>query len=519
MSEEELLLPPPPSAGDKPSTALLPPLGEELETALPKPKPLLAFRGDKPVASWGEVGLVLFTGFLGNIALRSTIGGLAASLACALAIVLVARRVTQASGFVPLGLALGLTPWLMVRSSVALTAVTFLLIAALLMLGGGFSIRGALFNSHVRQFVAHIGSTIYEWAYGTAMIQRLMKTATAEQRLMPLVRGVAVAVPVLIVFTTLLASADELFAQLLLLDNIPQLIGHLIVTLIVGIAILGLLSRAAHETEISSDKLMNIRLLGPIEIVTILGSLVLLFSAFVITQVVVALGGVNHVLETEGLTQASHARQGFFQLLWVAGLAIALVGGLRAFRVVDPEKGTDRFKPLAMVTLGLTFIIAVISIQRLSLYIDSFGLSPLRLWAMFGAGTVALAVVLFAVSIAGWRDGQSWFPGAMVILTAALVFGLNATNPDALVAQYNLSTQENVDIRSLGDLSDDAVPAMLKYADGSPALQQELCGRADRSTGYGFLEYNWAEVQADNKLDAYCGERVDRGGFWDEFAD
>ncbi|MGK2869755.1 MAG: DUF4153 domain-containing protein, partial [Mycobacterium sp.] len=43
-----------------------------------------------------------------------------------------------------------------------------------------------------------------------------------------------------------------------------------------------------------------------------------LFIAFVVVQATVLFGGHAHVLETEGLTYAEYARQGFWQLLWVS---------------------------------------------------------------------------------------------------------------------------------------------------------------------------------------------------------
>ena len=231
-------------------------------------------------------------------------------------------------------------------------------------------------------------------------------------------------------------------------------------------------------------------------------------------QIVVAAGGAEHVLETEGLTQASHARRGFFQLLWVAGLAVALVGSLRSVRVIDPERGRDRFAPLALLTLVLTLVIAAISVQRLGLYVGSFGLTPLRLWALAGTAAVGLTIVTFAASVAGVGSEKSWFPGAVLCIAFALVFGLNAVNPDATVARYNISQMHSIDldVGALTNLSDDAVPTIVERLNTlNPDLRSEaiesLCSRFDRTTSFGLLEYNVAAVGADNSLDQQCGVR------------
>lgn len=510
------------------------PPGEDDTAGVEYPVPPFSptIRKDKPVATWGEVALVLAAGFLGNIALRTTIGGLAGALVFAFAVVLVAGRVTKPSAYVPLGLAGALIPWLAIRASATLTFATFVMIGALLLVAGGFSIRGSFFDTRVRDFFSHLASPIYEWALGTAMVQRLIKAAAAQQKALPLLRGVMVAVPVLIVFTALLASAEPVFARVLQLDNLPSLVGHLGLTAIVAVPLLTVLSRAAHELDKDDESSVNLRMVGPTEITVILGSIAVLFAVFVATQVVIAAGGANHVLETEGLTSAEHARQGFFQLLWVAGLASSLVAGLRATRIIEPERGAGRFVPLSLVTLALTVVIAGFSVQRLLLHIGSFGLTPARIWALAVALAIGIAIALFAISILGWRKEQSWFPGAMVLLAGVMVFGLNAINPDALVASYNLSNHEAfestdntrvggdvLDIVTIARLSDDAIPTIIDRLDEVPGLQDRVCDRSDRFTSYSPFDYNWAEVRADNKLDALCGTRAQSGDFWNEFAD
>lgn len=476
-------------------------------------------RATSPTTSWAVVGIVLAAGFFGNIALRTSLATAAAVVCVVLAIVaLVVGGERRLEPLVVVGLALVLAPWLMIRSSAPLIAVTLLAIVVLLATGAGLSQRGSLLDNRARDLLGHIGSLAYEWLYGTAMVQRLVKQATTDQKATPVIRGVAVAVPVLIVFTTLLASADEVFARLLLLGNLPSAFGHLLLSLLIGAFLLGLVSRSVHEHRPSSD-LLGIRFLGPVEILMILGSLTALFAAFVATQVIVAAGGADHVLVTEGLTQADHARRGFFQLLWVAGLTVVLVGGLRALRVTEPEHGRDRFRPLALTVLLFTLVIAAISMQRLGLYVGSFGLTPLRFWALAGTGLVGVVIALLALSIGGWRSSTGWFPGALLLVGVVFVFGLNAVNPDVFVASFNIENRSGsqLDVQALSELSDDAIPgviASLDDLDNAPLrdLTQRLCRRFDRSTSYGILEYNRSAVRADAALDALCGQRLSREG-------
>ncbi|MDW3177725.1 MAG: DUF4173 domain-containing protein [Acidimicrobiia bacterium] len=513
--------PPPPRAKQQPTSVAERPPDPPPALPRPDPAPLLPSRVDSPTTGTGEILGVLAAGFFGNLVLRT---GVVSSAAMALVILTLAvvvvstGRIRRREPLVFLGLAAAIAPWLAIRSDNALTAMNVAMIVILLGVAAGISKRGSAFDARVRDLANHVWSPIYEWLYGLTIINRFASAATAEHKLAPFLRGAAVAVPVLIIFTTLLASADDVFAKFLLLGDLPSLIGHVILSLAVAVLLFGWVSRAAHAAPESKSP-FNIRFLGPLEVTMILGSLATLFAAFVATQVVVDLGGANHVLETEGLTQAEHARAGFFQLLWVAGLSLGLVGGLRATRILEPEKGRDRFIPLALVTLFLTLLIAFVSIDRLSLYVGSFGLTPLRFWALAGAAGIALLIVAYGVSILGWRSGAQWFPGVAIVLGALFTLGLNVSNPDARVADYNMDRSTSVDVGTLSTLSDDAVETMINSihklnAVDRESLRSELCLRPIRQTTFGAFDYNSGRVAADGALDSFCdGGRPTESGW------
>ena len=492
-------------------------------------------RTEAPVARWHELALILGSGFLANLAFRTSFATAAAVISGVLLIVALAfsgRKLARDS-LVLIGLAAVLLPWLLVRSNPALTAVTILMILMLLAIATGLSQAGRLADSKLRGLTKHMWALSYEWFFGTVMVKRLLIGTSSRPQRFALLRGALFAAPVLFVFALLLASADEVFARLLLIGNLPSVVGHVIGTGLLAVAFLGYLSRRAHETPTGGHE--NLRRVGSLEVTVVLGSLALLFSAFVATQVVVALGGADHVLETEGLTQADHARRGFFQLLWVAGLSMALVSLLRAVRKADgiddgiddhtTFANRDRFRPLAILTLLLTVLIAGISVQRLLLYIGTFGLTPLRLWSLIGAGAIGFAILIYVLSVGGYRSGQSWYPAVAIFLGFGVVFGLNVLNPDATIANYNISHAENgppLDVQSLTRLSDDATSTVVdRLSDLGVAESRvvaQLCSRFDRQTAYGVFEYNRAAVKADGLLDTLCVQpRPERDDSFSDF--
>lgn len=505
--------PPPPLPGQHPTS---PPT-----TRRSGPNYGVGTRTEAPTARGSEVALIIGAGFLANLAFRSSFATATAALSGLLvvAVLVVSGRELKRDSAALIGLAAMLLPWLVVRSNPALAFVTVMMILVLLCVASGLSRHGRLVDSKLRGLAKHIWAMSYEWLFGSVMVKRLFVGRSSKSQAVAIVRGVLVAAPVVALFALLLASADEVFAQLLFFGNAPGLMGHVIGTACISVALLGYLSRRAHETPTGNHQ--DIQRLGSLEVMVVLGGLVMLFSAFVITQIVVALGGADHVLQTEGLTQADHARRGFFQLLWVAGLSMALVSVLRAVRKPrsgeSTAAGIDWFKPLAVLTLVLTVAIAGISVQRLLLYIGSFGLTPLRLWALLGAGAIAVAIVIYIVSVSGYRSHQSWYPAVAILLAFGVVFGLNVLNPDAVIANYNISefgAGAELDVSTLTRLSDDAMPAVVDRLDDLGANEavvvSHLCNRYDRETSYGFLEYNVAAVGSDRALDQLCGTRPTR---------
>jgi hypothetical protein len=84
---------------------------------------------------------------------------------------------------------------------------------------------------------------------------------------------------------------------------------------------------------------------------------------------------------TSGLTYAEYARQGFWQLLAAAALALVVVKG--ATVLAGPRTPAERLLLRALLGLlcVLTIVIVASSFHRLRLYESAFGLTRLRLAA------------------------------------------------------------------------------------------------------------------------------------------
>lgn len=373
---------------------------------------------------------------------------------------------------IPFGVALA------ARASIWLLPFDLVTALALLMMGVSYASGGRLLELSATGLGVRTGRALLSmfgapaFALGAAMSWVPVRTPDRRARLVAVGRGVGVAIPVVVVLGLLLASADAVFASAFHLPfGLGDLAAHLA---LIG---LGVMLAAWLLVDASADPLgeieLPVRFLGPTEAGIVLGAVGLLYALFVGAQVVAARGGAAHVIDTAGLTYASYARQGFFQLLAVAALTLALLLGLRA-----ATRETTRRARLALMVLGeavvvLTLVIVGVAIVRLGLYEQAFGLTMLRLLCTAVAWWLGGVFVLVGLAYAGVARRRRWILATILASAAVLVLVLNMIDPESIVVRHNVeraAVTGKFDTEYLGELSDDAVPAL---ADALPGLTDQ----------------------------------------------
>lgn len=302
----------------------------------------------------------------------------------------------------------------------------------------------------------------------------------------------AVTAGVLLVFGSLLASADAVFATLVPRWDLGLLPAQVVIGVVWVLLAAAALSLAVRPPAWAGSTVQPPARSGRGEWFTPVLALAGLMLAFLLTQVVTAVGGDDYVTRTAGLTYAAYARQGFGQLVAVTALTLAVVAwfAVRAPRGGRHDGWTTR-AALGAVCLGALGVVAT-AMVRLSLYVTAYGLTELRILA--AAGEVVMGVLLLLVLVAGIRWRGSWLPLAAVRLTAAAVLGLALINPEALIVAYNTQAQEvPVDVVHLEQLSADAVPAIASLEE---PLRSCLLSRHEPQLGDSVWEWNLARSQA-----------------------
>ncbi|MGO4445291.1 DUF4153 domain-containing protein [Mycobacterium sp. 2YAF39] len=314
---------------------------------------------------------------------------------------------------------------------------------------------------------------------------------------------IGITVVLALVFGGLFAAADPAFAHLA--DNVvPEFDGgDIAARLVVAGLVIGFILAGGYLIRFRPrlDKMAPAPM-TPVprwEWALPLGVLDVLFIAFVAVQASVLFGGHTHVLETEGLTYAEYARQGFWQLLWVSALTMLVLSVV--IRVAGRATAADR--RLLRVFVGIlcaTSVVVVISaIHRMWVYQQAYGYSTERLMVI--TIEVWLGSVFLLVAAAGIRMSARWLPRAVLVAGVLALLGLAALNPERLIADRNIDRFEQIgalDADYLSTLSADIDPALHRLPDRIRACVT----RPDRVDDPWYL-FNLSRSRADRSVEDY----------------
>jgi hypothetical protein len=283
----------------------------------------------------------------------------------------------------------------------------------------------------------------------------------------PVLRGIALALPILLLFVLLLSSADLVFQKYVTsifdFHINSELAWRVVLSLLVASAFIGAYALLFMRPAEVVDEGQSARKfdLGKIEASIVLGSVELLFFVFLLVQATYLFGGNHHVLTTN-FTYAEYARHGFFELITVAAISLLLIWIIKQSTRLHSAAQEKAFKWLNVVLLAEVMIIMVSAHSRLSLYEQTYGFTRSRLISHFFIYWLGLALALIAIYIIRSEKEHQF---AFRLFASVLMFFavLNLVNPDALIARHNinrLNATGKLDAYSLTYLSEDATPVI-----------------------------------------------------------
>ncbi len=251
--------------------------------------------------------------------------------------------------------------------------------------------------------------------------------------------ALVIAAPILLIFGSLFASADAVFAEWVYhifdfdisLEFAWRIFRTFAFTLLIG----GFFYTLIDPKYLLREKIAKVFKIDSVISTTILLLVNILFLIFVIIQINYFFGAEEFVVRN-GLTYAEYARSGFFQLTWVIGLAALM---LIFFYRSAVHHGSGFFlKFLKIFLIFQVCVVAISALSRMNLYQDQFGYTILRLYVEWFIYFSMLILLISAVSIAiNWKFRNFFYTSA--------VFGLVALSIVTSVNVDKMNAKENVD--------------------------------------------------------------------------
>ena len=291
----------------------------------------------------------------------------------------------------------------------------------------------------------------------------------------PILIGIAITIPVLLIMTLLLAYADVVFFNIL--ENIFfafnfSTIFH-ICFLMVVVFFGSYAVCAALGMKNIKEEVKNRRVLEPVIAIIVTATLSVLYLIFSMIQILYLF--IGNMQLPYNFTYSGYARQGFFQLL-----AVCILNLLIVLTCLHFFRENTVLKIILTIISGCTFIMILSSALRMLMYISRYNLTFLRIFVLWALAVIFL--LMAGVIIYIYKNKFPLFTYSMVIVTVFYI-GLSFAHPDYWIAKYNLNSM-HLDEYSpydnkgyMSSLSADAAPILLNE-ENNPYLKANVLGDA-----------------------------------------
>ena len=205
----------------------------------------------------------------------------------------------------------------------------------------------------------------------------------------------------------------------------------------------------------------------------------------------------------ENLNYATYAREGFFQLLAVSAINLAVIAAIGIFAKKGTKTGDFATKILKITICIFTLVLISTAISKLVLYIDEHGLTPKRVHAFW---FMAVLTLIFIFVILKQFTYKIKLIPLSLAATVIMFFALGVSGSDGFIAKYNVDRYLNgsldrIIVSDLEKLGDAAVPQYVR-------LEKELKEREKSISENDYYEYTQSKdahllIDLDTCLNEY----------------
>ncbi len=214
-------------------------------------------------------------------------------------------------------------------------------------------------------------------------------------------------------------------------------------------------------------KMPVIQIAPVVTVLTAVLPILAVYVVFFISQWQYYISGFTGELPKD-FSYAGYAREGFFQLCIVSVINLVILVFISLLMRRKEGKRPYILNVVSIVFSVFTLVLISTAMAKMYMYIDCYGLTPLRVYASWFMAVLTLVFVLIIV-----KQFYKKLRLVVISLTAlVLMFSvLSLSNVDSFIAKYNVDrylsgSLETVDVNALYyNLGDSAIPQLVRLAD------------------------------------------------------
>lgn len=307
--------------------------------------------------------------------------------------------------------------------------------------------------------------------------------------------GALCALPVAAVAVTLLVKADGAFEALTvtLLENSFLLLVKIGLGLFAGVFVIAF-ALGLRKTEPQPQKNPAPGRLDTVYAAAFTAVLCLCYCFYLFSQLAYFFDAFRGMIpEGYEISFSDYARQGFFELCWIAGINFVVV--FAALALVKPKNGRLPMSVKITCTFICLFTLLVIAtaVAKMVMYINEYGMTQLRVRT--GLFMCFIVAVFVALSLRLYLPKVRVLRVALLGASVALLV-LGAGNDNAFIARYNDAVvyKDNPGysaVEEQAELGPEGVPYLIEFAKSSNRALAQKADEALRNLRYEYYEYNY----------------------------
>ncbi len=252
---------------------------------------------------------------------------------------------------------------------------------------------------------------------------KIEKDTNHHQKALNIFYGLLIGIPIAILITALLVSADKYFGEFIIKIAYPlrnfnaYKVGDIIKIAITFLLSFSIFINVTRNQKYKVEK-KELKAINNTSSIIVLSIINFVFLVFIVSEISKLTNNFLH-LPVE-YTYANYAREGFFELLLVTAINF-LVINYHTHITTGFEKNKI-IKTLLIVLIGFSIILIFNSYYRMFLYIGAYGFTTLRMQVIL---FLLMELILFSIFIKKVLEKQKYNYTGLFVIIAIVFYVLN----------------------------------------------------------------------------------------------